>query len=77
MHVFILWHCYEKDTGEDESKLIGVYSSQVLAEGALKRTRRLPGFRDRPKSFGIDKYKIDEDHWTTGYVTDWPPDTAQ
>jgi hypothetical protein len=33
--VYILWHSYEDDDHED-SKLIGVYTSQELAESAKK-----------------------------------------
>jgi hypothetical protein len=69
MHVFILWHVHEMESGENDSKLIGVYSSEELAMAARERARRLPGFRERPDAFVIDRYNLDTDHWPEGYVT--------
>ena len=69
MEVFILWHSYIQPNGEEESKLIGVYSTRELADRAQKKTCQLRGFRDRPTDFIIDQYRIDEDHWTEGYIS--------
>ena len=60
------------ESGEDNSKLIGVYSSEELAEQAKQRSLLLPGFRDLPDAFIIDRYEVDQDNWTTGYVTVYP-----
>jgi len=49
-------------------KIIGVYSSEELAEAAVQRTRVLPGFVDNPDSFTIGRYDIDNDHWPRGFV---------
>ena len=68
MIVFILWHIRELENGEDETKLIGVYSTEQLAEAARERSRQLPGFRDLPDGFIIDRYAVDKDHWTEGYI---------
>ncbi len=68
MDVFLLWHVHEPPVGEDDVKLIGVYSSQELAERAKERVLSQPGFRDAPKGFQIDRYQLDQDHWTEGYV---------
>ncbi len=60
---------YSRDgSGEEDSKLIGVYSTQQLAEAARERSRQLPGFRDLPDAFAIDSYDVDADHWTEGYA---------
>ena len=50
-------------------KVIGIYSSEALAEAAIQRIRVLPGFVERPDSFRIDQYDIDEDHWTRGFIS--------
>jgi len=63
--LFILLHD-PPETGR--VKVIGIYSSQALAEEAIERTRVLPGFMDQPDSFKIDLYAIDEDHWPRGFV---------
>ena len=49
-------------------KLIGIYSSKVLAEAAETRARLLPGFADEPDGFTIEPYEIDKDHWPRGFV---------
>ena len=69
MNVFLLWHEHELPGGEDDSKLIGVYSSKQLAEAAQKRAAQLPGFRDVPEGFMIDSYQVDRDEWREGFVT--------
>ena len=68
MQVFLLWHVHELDADQDNEKLIGVYSTQQLAEAALARTRVLAGFCDLPEGFVIEPYSLDEDHWREGYV---------
>jgi hypothetical protein len=57
------------ESGVEETKLIGVYSSREGAELAVARTRSLHGFRDYANDFHIDPYELDEDHWTSGFVT--------
>ena len=54
-HAFLLLH-NPPETGK--VKVIGIYSSEALA-----------GFVNRPDSFAIDRYEIDEDHWTRGFVS--------
>ena len=44
-------------------KLVGIYSSKVLAEAAEARARLLPGFAEEPGGFTIERYEIDQDHW--------------
>lgn len=65
--VYVLQHSHELD-GCDETKMIGVYSSQQLAEAAIERLRQQPGFKDHPNDFFIDPYPLDQDHWTQGFV---------
>ena len=67
-HVFLLWHVHETQPCDDE-KLIGVYESQDAVQAAVERLRVQPGFRDTPEGFKIDRYEINKDHWTEGYVT--------
>lgn len=69
MSAFLLWHIYERDGGEEEAKLIGVYSTAELAEKARERAAPLPGFRDHPAGFVVACYEVDRDHWTSGFVT--------
>jgi len=77
--VFVLQHVHTLPGGEEDIKLVGVYSSEALALKAVARIASQPGFRDDPvlvdpdgdriDGFHIGKYAIDVDHWTEGFVT--------
>lgn len=69
--VYIVHHEHLLDDC-DEVKLIGVYSSEEMAERAVERCQELPGFREHPDGFHIDAYPRDEDHWTSGFMTARP-----
>lgn len=49
-------------------KIVGLYSSRVLAEEAMDRARGLPGFAQEPEGFTIEQYELDRDHWPRGFV---------
>ena len=74
MLVYLLFHTHEVNPGEDDDKLIGVYSTRKKAEAARRRASTWPGFKDAPEGFCIDQYQLDEDHWTEGYITLRPGD---
>lgn len=66
--VFVVHHSYEReDVGQ--TCLIGVYSSRKTAEAAVERLRGQPGFCDYPECFTIQRYALDQDHWTEGFIT--------
>jgi len=67
--VFVVEHLHVFDDGEESAKLIGIYSTKSAAEEAVERLKTKPGFRDAPEGFTVDLYRLDEDHWTEGYVT--------
>jgi hypothetical protein len=69
MEVIVLHHVHMLGSGEEDVKLIGVYSSLELAEEAIGRIRAKPGFSDSPEGFIVDRYVLNEDCWTEGYVT--------
>lgn len=68
MDVHLLWHAHDLDE-EVEVKLLGVYSTEQNAEKARERAKSLPGFRDYPEQFHIDRCKVDKDHWEEGFIT--------
>ncbi|MGE0426120.1 MAG: hypothetical protein AB7O88_27925 [Reyranellaceae bacterium] len=59
--VYVLKHRHELPDGFRDDKFIGLYSSAAGAQGAIERTRKLPGFRDAPNGFSVRKIRIDED----------------
>jgi hypothetical protein len=72
MELFVVHHVQE--TGDaDEIKLIGIYSTRMRAEEAIRRLTPQPGFRAAPDAFHIDRYRVDEDYWPEGFVADAGP----
>ncbi|HAA58073.1 MAG TPA: hypothetical protein DCE42_25145 [Myxococcales bacterium] len=66
--VYVVQHSYEDAEGCDETKFIGVFSSDNAARGAIKRLSLQPGFCERPDDFFVDEYEVDRVHWVEGYV---------
>jgi hypothetical protein len=63
-----LYH-YGNNSEHEEGKMIGIYSSRELAEKTIERYMLLPGFREySAECFNIDKVKLDEEHWSEGFV---------
>jgi hypothetical protein len=79
--VFVVQHLHPLPQGDEDTKLIGVYSTRERAVAAIERLRGSPGFRQFPElvfpgksesdeqGFYIDEYEVDLDHWTEGYET--------
>lgn len=74
MYVFVVQHVHEVDEGNEEVKVIGVYSSEEAANAAVARLSLQPGFRETTSGFHVDRYIIDQDHWTEGFVPVRPGD---
>ncbi|CCH90139.1 conserved protein of unknown function [Modestobacter italicus] len=80
MDVYLLWHMRplegqehldpEMTFIETDDKLCGVYSTRARASSAQQRLVTQPGFSDHPEAFLIDRYDLDEVHWTQGFVTE-------
>lgn len=66
--VFTLQHSY-KNNGNEETKFIGIYTTEQEAKNAIERLKSQSGFKDRPNDFYIDKYQLNKDNWSEGYVT--------
>jgi hypothetical protein len=69
MKVFVLQHVHQTTDGDESVKLIGIYSTRNLAEDAIKRASRLPGFIETIDGFNIDEYELDKDYWSEGFKT--------
>jgi hypothetical protein len=65
---FILQHSYDLD-GQEETKFIGVYSTEEEAQKAIERLKEKQGFKNSQEFFSIDEYGINQDHWTEGFST--------
>jgi hypothetical protein len=61
--VYVLPHI---DAHEDE-KLIGVYRTEKDSLAAMERAKEKHGFSEAGDRFVIDKYELNQDHWTEGF----------
>jgi hypothetical protein len=68
--VYFLWQKNIDNERDEDDKLLGVYSSKVIAQKRIKiKYRKLPGFKNKNGEFIIDKYQSDKDHWEVGFIT--------
>ncbi len=67
-YIYIIIHSYDLDDCA-ETKFIGAFSTLEKAKEIVENYKRLPGFKDYPDKFFIDKYTIDRNHWTEGFST--------
>lgn len=65
--IFVVQHMRSDEGGEEDVKLIGVYSSRENAESVVSRYKKLKGFRAYPDGFSIDEYQLDKDYWKEGF----------
>jgi hypothetical protein len=56
-----------EDSDDDTELLIGVYGTERDAKPAIERLRNKPGFADFPQGFLIERYEVNQDHWTEGF----------
>jgi len=69
--VFLVQHSYESSlSGDEEIKLIGVYSSKQKANDAVCFLSKQPGFKDFADYFFVEEYQLDETNWQEGFVTE-------
>ncbi len=66
--LYLLWHTYEKESGCEDIKLIGIYSSEERAKEALEKVRVQPGFRDYPDGFEIYEDELNMTDWREGFA---------
>jgi hypothetical protein len=64
--VFVVHHKYEHLNHQD-TKFIGVFSSEINAIIAVKRMKNLPGFEKYKNGFSITEHSINQEHWLEGF----------
>jgi hypothetical protein len=69
-YAFLLWYEHGGEYHDNDSVLIGVYSSEENAAAARERVKDKPGFVERPEGFIISRYELNKDHWTGGFIKD-------
>jgi hypothetical protein len=69
---YTLYHTIDRGPDDDEDeKVIGIYSTEQLAERALERVKDKPGFRLPIGRFVICPCILDFDFWADGFgITD-------
>ena len=67
--IYLVQHVHSTEEGEEDVKIIGIYSTKEEAENAVRRLQSKPGFSSQPDNFYIDAYVVDADHGTDGFIT--------
>jgi hypothetical protein len=67
-YVYVVQHSYEFPSGVENTKFIGVYSTELSAQRAVKQLQLVQGFQSHPEGFCIDRYEIDKTFWRDGFV---------
>lgn len=67
--VYILHHGRDLEDGHEDIKILGIFSSESKASELVKKYKKMPGFKDSPDGFSINKYIIDKSEWTEGFTT--------
>ncbi len=71
--VYLLWHvrpAFHQQGDEEDSKLLGVFSTEDAAMAWQRDAIKLPGFRDFPADcFLIDPCELDRRAWREGFGT--------
>jgi hypothetical protein len=72
--VYLLEHVRARFDDDEDVKTIGVYRAEAAAKAAIDRLGKQAGFRDHPEGWIISSMRLDEDHWSEGFVTLLPGD---
>lgn len=67
--IYVLHHVHEFEDGNEDVKLLGIFSSEKKAMEMIKEYKKIPGFKDYSEGFSINKYIIDKAEWLEGFVT--------
>jgi len=67
--VFIVFFDRWLPSGEDDERLLGVYSTAEKAEAALARFKVDPEFRDYPECLEADPFTLDDTSFKEGFIT--------
>jgi len=65
--VYLVQHENIEDDYIEEPRIVGVYSSEKLAQEAIKRAKTISEFCDYPEGFQVTKYILDKDQWLGGF----------
>ncbi|MEM7362124.1 MAG: hypothetical protein AAF335_03885 [Bacteroidota bacterium] len=66
-YVYQVLHIDKKK--HDDIKKINNYATLEEAKKVVEVYKTYKGFRDSPDTFFIQRYRIDEPHWNSGYAT--------
>lgn len=65
---FVVFHEYEDENGDEQTKFIGIYTTNETVEATVDSLRKMPGFADYPRGFSIEFHVFDRTGWTEGFV---------
>lgn len=67
-HVYLLEHTHVYSEDKENTKTIGIYTTEEEALAVIEELKSVSGFIKYPQGFNIDKYKIGQTFWKEGYL---------
>lgn len=65
--VIVVQHVREKDADNEDVKMIGVFSTRVLADACIRELEVQSGFKDHLHGFSVEEYELDKAEWKEGF----------
>ncbi len=65
-HIYLLEHTHVYSEDNENTKTIGIYTTEEEALPVIEELKSFSGFIKYPQGFNIDKYKIDQTFWKEG-----------
>lgn len=65
--VYLVQHTITRSEDDEDTKIIGIFSSKRAAQLAVESLRDKPGFRDPRGEFSIGPCKLDQIYFETGF----------
>jgi hypothetical protein len=67
--VYLLQHMAREGSDDEDVKTLGIFSSQREAMLAVRRFKKVTGFKRYPNGFYVDRYTLNRPTWAEGFVT--------
>lgn len=65
--IYLVQHENIENDYIEEPQMIGIYSSESLAQEAVEQAKKLSGYGDYPQGFQITEYILDLDQFVCGF----------
>ena len=64
---YLLQHVAREGKDDEDMKVLGIYSSLKNAKSAVRKYKKVVGFRRYPEGFYIERWALNRGAWTEGF----------